>query len=174
MSDAEEVKFSLKVMINKEKTKVLFAESDGHFVDFLLSFLTLPLGRLVKVLEKHYGDEAPIIGCLNTFYNSVSKLDSSHFWREGAKLILLNPTTLFDSECRRLKLNISDYEPEFFFCERCPGNIFWSVSIYYDHTTSCKACGYAMKKDVAKKLPLATRKDGVFTKKLQLSLSLMI
>lgn len=48
MSDAEEVKFSLKVMINKEKTKVLFAESDSDFVDVLLSFLTLPLGSIVN------------------------------------------------------------------------------------------------------------------------------
>ncbi|XP_042010510.1 uncharacterized protein LOC121759074 [Salvia splendens] len=112
MSDAEEVvKISLKVVINKEKTKVLYAESDGYFVDILLSFLTLPLGRVVKLFEKHYGAETPILGCLNTLYNSVVNLDSSYFRTENTKQILINPISSFDADCRRLKLNISDSEP---------------------------------------------------------------
>ncbi|KAL1555516.1 hypothetical protein AAHA92_11241 [Salvia divinorum] len=111
MSGAEEVKFSLKVMINKEKTKVLFAESDGYFVDVLLSFLTLPLGRIVKLFEKHYGAETPIIGCLNTLCNSIVNLDSLYFRTENAKQILINPISSFDADCKRLKLNISDSEP---------------------------------------------------------------
>ena len=141
MSDAKEVKFSLKVMVNKEKTKVLFAESGSDFVDVLLSFLTLPLGSIVKVLKKHYGDETPIIGCLNNIYNSVVNLDSSDFWTEGAKLSLLNPKSSFDlSTYKRVKLEISDCLPEFFYCKKCRSNTFWSKSIYYDKS-SCKMCG---------------------------------
>lgn len=51
MSDAKEVKFSLKVLINKQKTKVLFAEAESDFSDVLLSFLTLPLGKIVNFGE---------------------------------------------------------------------------------------------------------------------------
>ncbi|EYU34023.1 hypothetical protein MIMGU_mgv1a0195142mg, partial [Erythranthe guttata] len=68
----KDVSFSLKVMINKDKNKVLFALIDADFADVLLSFLTLPLGKIVKVLAKHYGEEedrAPVVGSLTSLYN---------------------------------------------------------------------------------------------------------
>ncbi|KAG8362864.1 hypothetical protein BUALT_BualtUnG0029600 [Buddleja alternifolia] len=68
MSNSEEVKFTLKVVINKEKNKVLFAEVDNSFADVLLSFLTLLLGTIVRLLAKHFADQAPTIGSLNTLY----------------------------------------------------------------------------------------------------------
>lgn len=40
-------KLSLKVVINNDMSKVVFAEADNDFVDVLLSFLTLPLGKVV-------------------------------------------------------------------------------------------------------------------------------
>ncbi|KAL8031610.1 hypothetical protein ABFX02_13G037400 [Erythranthe guttata] len=75
MSDDNEAKFSLKVMINKQKTKVLFAEVDSDFADVLLSFLTLPLGKIVRVLKKHYREDqdSPInIGSLTTLSLNIS------------------------------------------------------------------------------------------------------
>ncbi|KAH6812701.1 hypothetical protein C2S51_021719 [Perilla frutescens var. frutescens] len=167
MSSAEEVKFSLKVMINKEKTKVLFAEADSHFTDILLSFLTLPLGRVVKILEKHYGDEAPTIGSLSTLYHSLANLDSAHFWTEGAKLILLNPTSSFEAEYESLKLDISDSPPaNYFFCNFCD-NRFRSVSMYYDQVIHCFLCGRysSIRKEEAKMGAKAAASDvGTFTK----------
>ncbi|XP_042009368.1 uncharacterized protein LOC121757991 isoform X1 [Salvia splendens] len=161
-AEAEEVTFSLKVLVNKEKTKVLFAESDSNFVDVLLSFLTMPLGRIVKVLEKHYGTETPNIGCLNTFYNSVANLDCSCFWTEGAKKILLNPTSSFDADCTRLKLDVSDSHTEYFYsCSYCVGR-FPSVSIYYDQITSCGRCQYGRMVKGSSKVNQADRKGGVF------------
>ncbi|KZV34413.1 hypothetical protein F511_35450 [Dorcoceras hygrometricum] len=57
MAAAEEVHFSLKVMMMKKSNKVLYAEVDSHLVDVLLSFLTLPLGTIVRLLNKHYGND---------------------------------------------------------------------------------------------------------------------
>ena len=105
MSEAEEVKMHIKVVINKEKTKVLFAEADSDFTDVLLSFLLLPLGTIVEVLEKHYGDKAPVIGSLNTLYRGAKNLDLIHFLGEDVKKELIN-STLFDSELCKLRLNI--------------------------------------------------------------------
>ncbi|KAG6416978.1 hypothetical protein SASPL_124419 [Salvia splendens] len=48
----------------REKTKVLFAEAGSDFIDVLLCFLLLPLGTIMEVLEKHYGDKAPVVGSL--------------------------------------------------------------------------------------------------------------
>ena len=161
MSDAEEVKISMKVMINKEKTEVLFAECNGDFVDILLSFLTLPLGRIVNVLEKHYGaKETPVIGCINNLYNTIANLDRSHFWTKGTKNILLNPTSSFDEDCGGLKLNISDYQPEYLLCMRCSKLRFISVSA--NQYAFCK-CGVVIKTyDHEPKLSQADRSSGVF------------
>ncbi|KAK4401659.1 hypothetical protein Sango_0906600 [Sesamum angolense] len=52
MSESEDVKFSLRVMMNKEENKVLYAEVGSSFADVLLSFLTLPLGTIVRLLVR--------------------------------------------------------------------------------------------------------------------------
>ncbi|KAG6419567.1 hypothetical protein SASPL_121789 [Salvia splendens] len=93
---------SLKVMINQEKTKVLFAEANSDFINVLLSFLTIPLGKLVTVLQKH--NESAAIGSLTTLYKGLSELDSAHFSTLGAKEMLLNPRSSFRAECRKLGL----------------------------------------------------------------------
>ncbi|XP_057793394.1 uncharacterized protein LOC131010016 [Salvia miltiorrhiza] len=168
MSDAKEgMKLSLKVITNKERNKVLFAEADNHFVDILLSFLTLPLGRVFKVLDNHRGDnEAVTIGSLSSLYHSVANLDSSLFVTEGAKEALLNPKSSFEDEHKRLKLDIAEFQPyEFFYCPSgC--SIFLSESMYYDNAGQCLKCRYgfsSMKKEVVKKVPQAAFEDGVFT-----------
>ncbi|KAL3635473.1 hypothetical protein CASFOL_020020 [Castilleja foliolosa] len=127
--------FSLKVVINKQKTKVLFAEANNDFTDVLLSFLTLPLGRIVRVLEKHYGDKAPVIGSITTLYKGLVNLDSAHFRTDGYKQKLINPRSSFSDECRKLKLDINDSQPvRYFACEDlgCTRSKAYSMSMYYD------------------------------------------
>ncbi|XP_073153335.1 uncharacterized protein [Henckelia pumila] len=77
MAAAEEIQLSLKVMLVKESNKVLYAEIDSDFADVLLSFLTLPLGTVVRLLIKYYGDNAPFIGSLNSLYgaNTMTRTD---------------------------------------------------------------------------------------------------
>ncbi|KAL6529635.1 hypothetical protein OROGR_015258 [Orobanche gracilis] len=62
------VKFNLKVITNKQKTKVLYAEANSDFAD-VLSFLTLPLGTIVRVLKKH--NQGIGIGSLTTFRDVI-------------------------------------------------------------------------------------------------------
>ncbi|KAK6157283.1 hypothetical protein DH2020_011531 [Rehmannia glutinosa] len=150
MSDAaEEVKFSLKVMVNKQKTKVLFAEADSDFADVLLSFLTLPLGTIVRIMYKHYGDKAPIIGSLTTLYNGLSNLDSVYFWTESGKQMLLNPRNSSETECRKLKLNVDDTQPaKYFTCEdwNCGYPRYSNIGMYYG--TAICACGKTLKREI--------------------------
>ena len=69
MSDAKkDIKFSLKATVNKKKGKVLFAQVDSAFADVLLSFLTLPLGTIVKALSK-CEDITPQFGSLTSLYS---------------------------------------------------------------------------------------------------------
>jgi hypothetical protein len=43
---------SLKVIVDRERNKVLYAEAGKDFVDALLSFLTLPLGTIARLVAK--------------------------------------------------------------------------------------------------------------------------
>ena len=101
MFEAEEVQFHVKFVINKSKTKVLFAEAGSDFADVLLSFLAMPLRTIVEVLENHYGDEAPAVGCLNTLYKSARNLDIIHFQEEDG---MIN-STHFDRQLSRLRVS---------------------------------------------------------------------
>ncbi|KAL7086733.1 hypothetical protein ACP275_13G019000 [Erythranthe tilingii] len=132
-SDYKDVKFSLKVTTNKQKTKVLFAEADNDFADVLVSFLALPLGTIVKVLKKHYGEGKGKSGC---------------------KEILLNPKSPFEDECRQLKLDINETQPaKCFTCKNpCCGrwdNKIECSSVYYD-TVECR-CGKMMAIEIVDK-----------------------
>lgn len=110
MSDAKEVEFSLKVFINKEKTKVLFAEADNDFADVLLSFLTLSLGKIVKILEKHYGNNAPSVGSLTSLMKGLANPDMVKLWKCLGMQVLDNPKTSF-SENSSLKVSLDYTEP---------------------------------------------------------------
>ncbi|KAL7128792.1 hypothetical protein ABFS83_13G018100 [Erythranthe nasuta] len=161
MSVTKDVSFSLKVVINKQKTKVLFAEAESDFVDILISFLTLPLGTIVKILKKHYKDEeAPVkIGSLTSLYNGIENLDSDNFWSDGLHDVLLNPTSSFGDECLQLKLDISDSQPtKYFTCNPSHCRPIPCLSVYYD-TVIC-GCSRIMKKEVGQNKSEA---NGVFT-----------
>ncbi|CAA0808591.1 Unknown protein [Striga hermonthica] len=131
MSNPKDFKFSLKAMINKQKTKVLYVEADSDFADVLWSFLTLPLGTIVRVLNKHYGDEAPVVGSLTTLYNGLRNLDNGLFLSEDCKNLLLNPIRSSEVECRRLKINVDDTPPTRYFKCGDTNCQFSTLSMYF-------------------------------------------
>ncbi|GER55058.1 hypothetical protein STAS_32698 [Striga asiatica] len=150
--------FSLKVATNKQKTKVLFAEADNQFVDVLLSFLTLLLGKIVKILGSHDGDKCSKIGSLTTLYNGLVDLDISNFEAEGSKLMLLDSVSPPAAKCRNLKLNINDYRVTRYFCcldLSCVCSKKENMSLYWG-IARCD-CGKALTREVplrsVKKMP---------------------
>ncbi|KAL4557999.1 hypothetical protein LXL04_036195 [Taraxacum kok-saghyz] len=99
----------LKVFIDKQKKKVIFAEADEDFVDVLFSFLTLPLGTIARLSLKH-GDSKDIkIGSLTSLYESVVNLNTKHFSEQSNKDILIYPKNSSSYTCRWLKVNL-DHE----------------------------------------------------------------
>ncbi|XP_073153269.1 uncharacterized protein [Henckelia pumila] len=159
MAAAEEVQFCLKVMMMKESNKVLYAEVDNDFADVLLSFLTLPLGTIVRLLNKHYGNDAPIIGSLNSLYGGLLNLDSCHFWTETGRLMLLNPRNSYGFQCSRLRLQIDDTPPAT-ECFTCENDI--CASMYYKMTCLCLIRSNTM---IRRDLEIETQsgEKGVFT-----------
>ncbi|CAA0816068.1 Protein of unknown function (DUF674 [Striga hermonthica] len=158
-------KFSLKVVTNKQKTKVVFAEADSQFVDVLLSFLTLPLGKIVRVLASHYGDSCSAIGSLTTLYNGLADLDISNFESEAGKRILLDPMSPSAAKCRNLKLNINDSRVTGYFCcpdSSCEYSIKKNMSLYWGIATC--GCGERLTREVPLRSDekLSKRGDGGF------------
>ncbi|CAN6236109.1 unnamed protein product [Urochloa humidicola] len=106
MAKNEAPTIDVKLFVVKEKKMVLFAESDKEFVDVLFSFLTMPLGTIVRLLGKQSQ-----MGCLDELYKSVEDLNSEYFQTKACKAMLLKPLNAASSHCRRLKINIDDTNP---------------------------------------------------------------
>ncbi|KAG9447017.1 hypothetical protein H6P81_013145 [Aristolochia fimbriata] len=80
-------KTSVKFLVSKSSKKVLYAEAREDFMDFLLSFLTFPVGSIAKLLR---GKSS--FGCIDNLYSSVEELSASgHTTSKDIKTMLLCP-----------------------------------------------------------------------------------
>ncbi|KAL9315437.1 hypothetical protein ACSQ67_016438 [Phaseolus vulgaris] len=64
----------VKVVMRKSDGKVMFAQGDEEFVDFLFSFLTFPLGGVVRMLEGYSS-----IGSIDGLYNSIIGINENKY-----------------------------------------------------------------------------------------------
>ncbi|GFY88564.1 transmembrane protein, putative [Actinidia rufa] len=127
---------SLKILVEKEKNRVVFAEANKDFVDVIFSFLTMPIGTIVSLIREHLlkGE----IGCLNNLYESVEKLDEEYLASEH-KEILLHPRSATEVYFRNLKLNlIENNNSECYLCRYRDCTFLSYYQIY-----SCR-CGQAL------------------------------
>ncbi|XP_057779829.1 uncharacterized protein LOC130998431 [Salvia miltiorrhiza] len=120
MSSVDGTKLTLKVMINKQKSKVLFAEANNFVADALLGFLTLPLAKILRILRYHemyYGYKAPVIGSLSRLYINLFCSDNSSK-NDDNKLLFMGSMSL-EVEYRKL---LGDIFPKDYICSdsNCP------------------------------------------------------
>ncbi|XP_019450723.1 PREDICTED: uncharacterized protein LOC109352991 [Lupinus angustifolius] len=107
----EKDQLSLKLMVHKETNKVLFAEVGKDFVDVLISFLTLPLGTIDRLVAKQ-SDMGPIrIASVSSLYESVEELYDDYMLTDSCMVMLLHPKNPMEDYCRSLKLNVDDTDP---------------------------------------------------------------
>lgn len=119
----------LKLLVDDKKTRVLAAEATSDFVDILLSFLTLPLGIIVRVTNSQLGS----IGCMNNLYQSIQQRSTDMFSTEASKSILLNPRNPHADVCKNLKLNIDDSSNgKYYLCPKC------SKRSHYPNARCCR------------------------------------
>ncbi|PNX88618.1 DUF674 family protein [Trifolium pratense] len=112
-------KVTLRVMVNKESNKVMYAEAGKDFVDALFSFLTLPLGTIARRVAEESNIEGVRFGSISSIYQSVTNLDEQCLWTNTCKEMLLNPRNSMEAYCRKMKLNIDNTEPmKHFVCTR--------------------------------------------------------
>ncbi|KAL6559499.1 hypothetical protein OROGR_004616 [Orobanche gracilis] len=98
-------KMDVKVVLSRSQNKIIFAEANEDFVDFMFSFLTIPLGSVVKL----FGGNS-FVGCVDNLYKIVETLDSS--WCTDSRSLLLNPGLAPQFGFPNQPLNVPDIELE--------------------------------------------------------------
>lgn len=81
----------LKLLIDTNGRKVLFAEAGKDFVDFLFYVLSLPVGTVVKLLR-----EKSMVGCLSNLHWSIEYINETYFQQNQSKTSVLNPLSPFN------------------------------------------------------------------------------
>lgn len=121
-------KLSLKLLIDRKSQKVLFAEAEKEFIDFLLSLLTLPVGSVVKLLKKNF-----MVGCIGKLYESIENLSDTYIQTGQTRNMLLNPISPSapysplllqnDAKAKSMMFYTCTYNHRYitdFSCVRCP------------------------------------------------------
>ncbi|KAM0003141.1 hypothetical protein Hdeb2414_s0017g00502961 [Helianthus debilis subsp. tardiflorus] len=156
-----ESKISIKVYVDKVKKRVVYAEADYTFVDILFSFMTLPIGTIVKILGKHADTKFEVLGSLNNLYKSLKDFPECYLATEECKFLLLNPRNLAHDLCRNLKLKLDDTdEPiKYFVCPKCR----YSTKLYsLCDRAKCSKCSELMNKHISRDHNVASGGGGVF------------
>ncbi|KAK9073142.1 hypothetical protein SSX86_007465 [Deinandra increscens subsp. villosa] len=136
--NTNEAKISKKVFVDKVNERVAYAEADHTFVDILFSFITLPLGTIVRLL---LDEKFEPFGSLNNLYESLKDLPDCYFSSKEHKLILLNPRSLAYDHCQNLKLKLDDTEIiKYFTCVNCLHPRFLRII----DNAICRTCGRLM------------------------------
>ncbi|XP_073027751.1 uncharacterized protein [Primulina eburnea] len=78
---------SMKLLIDSESKRVLFAEASKETVDFLFYILSLPVATVIRLLRKQ-----GMAGSLENLYASVENLNESYIQPNQTKETLLKPS----------------------------------------------------------------------------------
>ncbi|KAM0999324.1 hypothetical protein ACFX13_006203 [Malus domestica] len=128
---------SLKGLVDKERNRIMFIESENDFIDVVLSFLTIPMGTIIRLAPNQ---SVPLeIGCMKNLYASVENMDVKHFWSKACRDMLLCPPNGAEVHCKNLKLKIDRGQPtQYFICQRS------ECITYSSDVLSCDCCGGMM------------------------------
>lgn len=126
MASSSSTKLTMKLLIDTEREKVLFAEASKAVVDFLFNLLCLPLGTIIRLLNKY-----AMVGCVGNLYESVESLDETYMQPNQSKNVLLKPRASIISSAEISGLLPSNYRDDH------PNNIsrFYRCSDHYGYVT---------------------------------------
>lgn len=81
-----EKRLQLKLLVDTQRQRVLFAEANKDFVDFLCTLLLLPTGMVTKLLTSK-----AMVGSVGSLYQSIEDLNDTYLQPNLTKDTLLNP-----------------------------------------------------------------------------------
>jgi hypothetical protein len=134
-------KVSLKLFIDKKRQRVLFAETDKEFVDFLLSIFTLPVGTVTRLLKEGGG----MLGSLPSLYRSFENLSYTHVQPNTYKGFLLQPKVFMPGAKLPLLLpNVASTFGQLYNCMSTRPNSICSSYTADNNSTKCPSCSLKM------------------------------
>lgn len=134
MSTETETKpsMNLKLLVDTNGKRVLFAEVGKDFVDFLLSLMSLPIGTVTRLLSCK-----DMVGSLGKLYESFGNLSNTYIQPDVDKDIVLKPkSAIFDGTATIFSLP-SNNTP-IYICEDC------NKYVTYNPKDKCSYCGETM------------------------------
>jgi hypothetical protein len=130
-------RISLKLFIDKKSQRVLYAEADKEFVDFLFSIFTLPVGVVTRLLKEGGG----MAGCLPTLYQGIENMSVAYIQPDKDKKFLLQPNVVMPGA--KVPLLLPNVGSTFRQLYRCPNQYKYSNCSSYvadDAGTICPKC----------------------------------
>ncbi|KAI3461379.1 hypothetical protein Pfo_018042 [Paulownia fortunei] len=150
---------SLKLLIDTQAERVLFAEAGKDFVDFLFHVISLPLGTIIRLLRKQ-----EMVGSLANLYESIENMNESYIQPNQSKDTLLKPVApVSGSSLPLLALNEAPTVKKFY---RCTCSQYVSY-VSDDPRAVCPNCGRKMITNVSYVAPPAGQQvsnEGGFVK----------
>nr|GMD44995.1 uncharacterized protein LOC109182299 [Ipomoea batatas] len=161
MATKQESSVSLKLLIDEKTNRVVAAEAEKDFVDMLFSFLTFPMGTIIRVTSREQVKIPVTIGCMNNLYRSIQ--NSPVNWHtQLCKTMVLNPRNPCAFYCNKLKMNIDDSGSEMKYV--CSRQGCWYFSKYQNVSCWCSSGGTTkeMKSDYSWSSVMNCRYVGAF------------
>ncbi|EYU28959.1 hypothetical protein MIMGU_mgv1a020619mg [Erythranthe guttata] len=121
---------SMKLLIDKEAGRVLYAEASKDCVDFLFYVLSLPVAKLISLVGKQQ-----MVGCLANLYDSIENLNDSYIQPNRNKNTYLKPAVIIPpTSCSYVPLLA--LEDSFYTCNNptavCPScRRFVNMAMHY-------------------------------------------
>ncbi|XP_040959985.1 uncharacterized protein [Gossypium hirsutum] len=108
MAATTEGKVNLKLLVNVKCQRVLFAEANKDFIDFLFNMMALPIGTIVRLRNKE-----GMVGSLSKLYKSIEESSHVHMQQPfQTNEALLNPEVLAHSGTKAFT-GVNDIRPGF-------------------------------------------------------------
>ena len=163
MASNQEATIPLRYWVDNEQKRVVMAEASGDFVDVLFSFLTLPLGTIIRLGNQF---QQPVeIGCINNLYESVQNLRPDVFWNNICQKMLLAPRNPLEASYQRLKVKVDGTEPtKYFMCHSCSKGSDLLLSSFDGAWCSCRKLMRKKMELLEESKDEASGVDGVFVK----------
>ncbi|KAF3957792.1 hypothetical protein CMV_017229 [Castanea mollissima] len=138
----------LKLLIDTENRKVLFAEADKDFIDFLFHILRLPLRTIIPLLKKQ-----GMVGSFGNIYDSIENLSTTYLQSNVNKETLLKHKVHISGGTGEVPLLLPNIESsstsrKFYRCSRLQNNNCYGY-VADDGSASCPSCQGSMTRDVS-------------------------
>nr|GMC92781.1 DUF674 domain-containing protein [Ipomoea batatas]GMC94163.1 DUF674 domain-containing protein [Ipomoea batatas] len=137
---------SLKLLIEKKTQKVIFAEAEKPFVDFLFHLMSLPLGTVIKLVNQR-----SMVGSLGNLYGSIKSISQTYLQPNLNKDVLLNPKVAthysFNAPLLLAAGDASDAK-KFYICSGSNGYGCGRRSVSEDPKAICPNCRFNISTEV--------------------------